>query len=499
MEKLSPEDGARLTQVILEKDRGALSSWMTMPIVSKMHAEGRISDGQFSAMSQSFATAYNQGKLSDAQVSQFLQLSSLGDLAPGIARDQFTQMRSFLNAAGNTPEMNQFREKLAEKLLGTTLTSNGVSGNFHDSGLAMQIAADSGDPDMAARVFATVVERSGSTPELKQAATKKLLDAISQSSIGFRNSHGVVDTTNPLATLIGSVARQPSTQQWNDIAVSIARHAGSANDKSDAYYDMYSHKPVAETSAALSQLLSGSQGNAVLNALTVWDTTPVDGKSGHAQQYGVNAAQLGGLLRQTAFNPDNPQQASAMKAVQDWANVRKEFLNDPSKGPAGMTVSQARQDLSMLSGASMDSISGMKIDENNRAEATKQLIGFVVDMAVTVLPGGGAVSKLVNKADLTEMFGNNPAVGRLIDQALSQGDKLTTAQLTSLKDAIAKEVNGQNGDLKALQKTVGTFIQNSIASGLPKGPPESTQDDSYSVVVANSQVVQTEIDDVRGA
>src|SRR3546814_7350722 len=91
----------------------------------------------------------------------------------------------------------------------------------------MQIAADSGDPDMAARVFNDVLEANGGS----DATRAKLLDAIGQSSIGFRNSQGVVDgLVNPLATLIDSVALQPDTTQWNDIAVAIGRYAEASND-----------------------------------------------------------------------------------------------------------------------------------------------------------------------------------------------------------------------------------------------------------------------------
>src|SRR3546814_8278623 len=86
----------------------------------------------------------------------------------------------------------------------------------------MRTAADSGDPDMAARVFNDVLESNGDS----DATRAKLLYAIGQSSIGFRNSQGVVDgLVNPLATLIDSVALQPDTTQWNDIAVALGGSA----------------------------------------------------------------------------------------------------------------------------------------------------------------------------------------------------------------------------------------------------------------------------------
>src|SRR3546814_15378286 len=100
---------------------------------------------------------------------------------------------------------------------------------------------------MAARVFNDVLEANGGS----DATRAKLLDAIGQSSIGFRNSRGVVDgLVNPLATLIDSVALQPDTTQWNDIAVAIGRYAESSND--DIFFDFYNDdKPFPGTAQAL--------------------------------------------------------------------------------------------------------------------------------------------------------------------------------------------------------------------------------------------------------
>src|SRR3546814_7344562 len=91
----------------------------------------------------------------------------------------------------------------------------------------MQIAADSGCPDMAALVFNDGLEANGGS----DATRAKLLDAIGQSAIGLRNSQGVVDgLVNPLATLIDSVSLKPDTTQCNDIAGAIGSYAEPSND-----------------------------------------------------------------------------------------------------------------------------------------------------------------------------------------------------------------------------------------------------------------------------
>src|SRR3546814_20858974 len=87
---------------------------------------------------------------------------------------------------------------------------------------------------------------------------------------------------SPLATLIDSVALQPDTTQWNDIAVAIGRYAESSND--DIFFDFYNDdKPFPDTAQALGNLLGSEHGDAIMTALATWDSTGVAGSDGHAQ------------------------------------------------------------------------------------------------------------------------------------------------------------------------------------------------------------------------
>src|SRR3546814_484239 len=173
----------------------ALHSWLEMDIIDRMQNEGLISQDEFSAIAQGFVDAYNEGRLTQQQAETFLQVASLQQAAPGIVDKQFTQMREFLAAAGDSEATRTFRENFAESLLARALNQH--NGAIHAPGLAMQIAADSGDPDMAARVFNDVLEANGGS----DATRAKLLDSSGQSSLGFRNSQGVVDgLVTPLAT-----------------------------------------------------------------------------------------------------------------------------------------------------------------------------------------------------------------------------------------------------------------------------------------------------------
>ena len=493
MAKLEPADQARLVQELLKRDSGALNSWMKLDIVDRMQNEGRISQGEYEAIASGFVQAYNTGAISQDQAETFLQTSALQNVAPGIASEQFAQMREFLAAAGTSTEAQAFRENFAEQLLTRSL-GQGAPWAFHAPGLAMQIAADSGDPNMAARVFNDVLEANGGTEETRA----KLLDAIGQSSIGFRNSQGAAEgAVNPLVTLIDSVAAQPDTAQWNATAVAIAKYAETSSD--DVFFD-YSNddKPFTDTAQALSTLLGSGHGDAILSSLANWSSAGVAGGGGHAQEFGRNAIELGNLMRITAFNPDNPQSAQAMQTIQSWAQMRKDYLNGVQRDdyPADMTISTARQDLGMLGGAAFDAVQQMKIDQDNRTAATQALVGFAVDLALTVVPGGGKLSALA-ATDLKNAFGNNATIDRVIDQALSGGDQLSAAAVTQLKADITKAVGEDQADLEALRLTASNFVTESIVAGLPEGTQADGGQSHRDIVEGHVQNVQDDIQDNR--
>lgn len=491
MAGLAPADQARLVQEVLRQDPGALGSWMKLDIVDRMQTEGRISQDGYEAIASGFVEAYNSGVLGQADAERFLQVSALIDRAPGIADRQFVQMQDFLAAAGTTDASARFREGFAEALL-TRALGDGAAWAVHAPGLAMQIAAGSGDPDLPATVFNDVLEANGGT-----AATRDtLLAAIGESTIGFRNSQGAVDAVNPLATLVESVAAQPSTTQWNDIATGIARYAQSGND--DVLFDFYNDdKPFADTAAALSGLLASDHGAAILTGLSEWNMTGTSGGNPNAQEFGRNAIQLGNLLRITALNPDNPDAQAAMDSVQSWMQVRKDYLNGvEGQYPAGLDVSTARQQLGMLGGAAFDAVQQMKLDQDSRAAATQALVGFVVDLGLSAIPGGGKISRLI-ATDLKGAFGNNPAVNALVDQALAGGDTLSASAITQLKSDIAGAIGNQGADLELLRTNASHFVTQAVIGGLPGGDQSNGGQSHRDIVASHVQTVQDDIGEHR--
>src|SRR3546814_17609119 len=111
-------------------------------------------------------------------------------------------------------------------------------------------------------------------------------------------------------------------------------------------------------------------------------------------------------------------------------------------------MSTARKDVIMMGGAAFAAVNTMQIDAENREAATKALVGFVIDVGLSVVPGGGTLSGLVAK-DLKASFGNKPSIDALIDQAPSQGDTLTSSHIQSLKYDISAALSASQADTEA--------------------------------------------------
>ena len=73
--------------------------------------------------------------------------------------------------------------------------------------------------------------------------------------------------------------------------------------------------------------------------------------------------------------------------------------------------------------------------------AMRSWVAFVVDVALSAVPGGGTVSGVVGP-QLKGVFGNNPKLDGVIDEALKGADTLSTAQTDALKKKLTDSLNG---------------------------------------------------------
>ncbi len=497
LNQLPESSRADLMAEVIRQDPGAFQSWIKLDLLSGGLESGSISESAFQAVASTFVEAAVRGDIRDFEVDNFLGLSwGLSDRAPGLVPQQWDRVRGFLDAAQEAGPVHEtrtiaLRETIAGNLLDRALDSNSLH-NFHDAGIAMQLAADSGQADMAARLLL------GYSPG-QQAV---LLSEIAGSSIGFQNSLGELPTlSNPMSVLIDSVASLPAAAQdgqvnaAGELAISIARFAHLG--EREAFFDPYSGEPIQNVAESLSRLLVSPHGDAVLDALTTWDDSFVVGAHGHAQRFGLNAIQLGNLLRVTAFNSDNPLAESVIEAVSEFAQHRVNYLNGID-APAGsgtavdLNDTSAAQQLAILGAAASDAVVQMQIDVRNRQEATAQLVGFAVDVVVALIPGGGKVSSLLVN-DLKQTFNNDATIGRVIDQLLKPGDNLSKAVIDQLKSDITAAIGSDQASIEALRAQASSFVMRVVLAGVP------TEGRAQADVSSYIQSVQSDISENRAA
>lgn len=521
--QLNVKDQARLLGKILEKDDLSIYTWLKDDFLAQMVNRNEISSKQYSAIADSFAQAYQEGIIADKQLAFFL---GLGTTLPSDPKIFFDRIRIFFNTR---QESQSLHENFSKYLLKSVLVSDPdvrvsgsdfrspIEGSFALSCapmLAMRIAADSGDPSMAARIFYEVTLENDTDIE-------KLLNAIGESSRGFRYSPNVVNF-NPMTVLIDSVVQKQKPQQWDDLAIkwknpsnkfyyntaieqynlmtkkfdnlaiNIARYAETSDDI--IFFDR-DGKPYIDTAQSLSRLLSSSHGDAILTALNMRDDTGTFGRHGHAQQSGKNAIQMGNLLRITAFNVDAPEASrEAMEVIQKWIKIRKETLNSiayKKKVINDLDATQACNDLGMLGAAASDAVQQIKFAQDKQEAAVRTLVDFAVDLVLDIIPAGDYIKK-----DLKNLFGDRKIVSVLVDNAGKQIGNLTKEQIDELKRKITHEIT-KDGSEDVARKQVSDLIKISILNGIPRGNTEDGGTPYYNIIQNTIQNIEDDIEDNR--
>jgi hypothetical protein len=455
MGKLDVDSRARLLARILEKDEGALSSWLTLDRLSDRVRSGNVSVANNVKIAEGFAYAYNTGlidTMAAADLTGFYTASAVG--APAFNAENFNRTMAFFGSS-DSAEMNAFREKFAGDMLQHCLDPRYPLPET-EVALAIHIMSTSPDPDMAARVFAG----------FNASDRQRILEMLGAIGIGYDRSQGEIPgLTDPMSDLIKSVAQQPNSPPYSDIAVQIVRFAQSSDDQ--FFYD-HDHKPFEFRAEALSVLFL-NHADPILKALTERDISKIIGSgNGEASLAGQNAIDLGNLLRITALNPDNAYQANVFARLEAYAGELKALIN---QDPSTLTVAErerrelAKDSLAMLGAAMVDGLKEGYIDLKNDAAARKQLIGFIADVALAGLPLNKLASDGVKSA-LNNVFENERVQKALENVAGELVDKSTGALTDETKDAIAGALGEDKAFLETQKQSVNNFISNAVLSGL---------------------------------
>ena len=462
---LDADSAKRLFEKVLEKDPGATQSWL-----QGSRLLSQVSDPtQRAAVVDAFSQAYQEGKAGGPYAAlDFLSgsASSCLNAGQGLTNGSIAQMDKVLNA-GDYWDTDSLRQTLGQQVLTQYSVNAGPRGpEFGAAALAVHLTSGSTDPSQTARMF------GGLTPDQRNAVFHQV------SAAG--NVYARAGQADPLTQLVQSVdyqgainplAKTSDGQTYGHLSVELIRDAGQKEeDGSSALYpDLYDHeKTDPGRAAAFSQLFVDNKDD-VLNTMLdprneKLDPSVNDGKTTYLA---TDSMALGNLLRGTAFEGKNPMQTQVLGALKDYVAANRADLasSDPS------VKDQAEIHLGGLAGVASDSVLQLKtdIDADNASKAA--VVSFLVDTAVSAIPGGGSaegvVKAVVGRAfgegvasELVQKLGTNlidQATGRLTDQAKDEltkliGDQGTqvferTALANTLHDAIygnAKELGVEN-------------------------------------------------------
>lgn len=400
------------TAALLERDPGALKSWLTPERVVEAHRNGTLDDAAFADVADTVAAAYNDGTV-DAD--SFQRLYGIDD---GQAQTrEYQQLLDFLGASSST-EMQALRRDLAGDILSEWNnspypTDGGYhSYNFRQFNLAIQVAA--GDP-----------EHPEILTNLLASQPQETLDKIFAVA-------GQLPNTPPndvMATIFDTVARDPSAR-GGELAATLARLPGE-------HKDWFAQDQVPRNEALARMVASHPE---VLDALSEYDDSGARGLGNDTdrKQYEVNGRDLAAVLELTVFNPEISATAreGARTAILEYVSEQAQIVNDSRSDPNSTGYLEASGRLVVLSAAS-----DVAVDRGFEAlqadiDAKKEAIAFVVDLALAAVPLSSRLSAAA-EGQIGSLFANNPLVkealsglsGEVIDQATGQ---LTDAAKTQL-------------------------------------------------------------------
>ncbi|MBT2745217.1 MULTISPECIES: hypothetical protein [unclassified Lysobacter] len=403
-----------LTAAVLERDHGAVKSWLTPSGVLGLAGDGKIDAATRADITEQIAQAYND-RVIDAD--SFDGLADI-DYGPDQVRE-YKEITDFLNGSSG-PETLELRGNLADRIFDTWSHSQYPtdlgfhSYNFRQLELAINVAGgDAQHPEVL-------------TDFLRGLPSDQLDRVI---AIAAQLPQAEPDM---MATIFSAVARDERPQA-GDLAAQLARLPGE-------HGDWFEQDQVARNEA-LAQML-GTHSDKVLDALSEYDDSGARGlgEDTDRKQYEVNGRDLAAVLELTTFNPDisGAGRQSARQAILDYVGDQAQIINDSR----GQTNSPGYEDASgrlvVISAASDVAVDRGFEKLQADIDAKKEAIAFVVDLALVAVP---LPARLEARATgkLETLFANNPLVQEALTGLTGEVIDTATGQLT---DAAKQQLYG---------------------------------------------------------
>jgi hypothetical protein len=491
------EFGRRVMAEIMKRDPAAMESWLQPERANAMRSSGRLTVQEVGGIATAFAAAYNSGdfrtstvtvgtdpKKGGAATAQMSQLDSflggyyeVGGLGAAPDRVQNAQRaRAFLDFinTSSSPQVTEFRQKYGQHLIDQYVTNSAFRFNQPTkSNAAAGIAANLLTGDINKMQVATDVLAKYSFDDVKTimeaAASSNGLyseQAIKVDAQARQLNARDISVPNGSALLFNAVAlsKGPNAQK---VALDFARLPANAPKIFDPH------------------ILNGSKGNVdglalainahstfVFDKLATYDSTLI---RGDVQQYMQNAAELGTLFKVTLFNPDSTYRNMVQDAVKSYAGTLKVEIEKDGNNP------NAASHLSMLSAAITDGVRQGYVDQAKAQAAQKEILGFVLDIALAGIPAG----KWVNKAVEDKLKATFPTNAKLQDVLNGLSGKLVDKGQSKLTDDAKKAI------IDALGPKAGNLeIARNLANELRAGFFNSIGDQNPEKLVLETQYNQ---------
>lgn len=467
----------QLMAELFRQDPNALGSWLQPDRANRLQDAGRITLEQKGLLAEGLAAAWNNGDIPHGEIgvgqvpgstemgtvdmsalenrvlSGFFTPGGLGAGPDTVGNAQ--RMREFTEFfdASNGPEVAQFRESFGKHLIDQYVLNPAVG--YHNPSQRDAAALWAGNllgGDLSRPEIATNVLQQYDGDQVRSLidAAARAHGALGEDGIRGQAEARLLDPRDVAvhdgaALLIGAV-NLADTPASDALAVEIARMAQShpgvfAGDAGQARLDSLT-------------LLATRHSEAVLGALTAFDTTGLQGRGDtNNMQFKVNATELAALLNLTVFNPDSTYAASMQAKVVDYASALADEINRPGSN------TEAIGHLAMLQASLSDAIT-QGYDKLLADEAAgKKVMEFVVDLALAALPVGKWTSGAVEKA-LADAFAHSPRVQEVL-KGLSGHviDSATGALTDQAKKAIVDALGEEEGGLAIARETVNGLNQ----------------------------------------
>lgn len=457
IEKLEPQERAELMDAILEKDGGATMSWLTPERLDNLVESGSITGLERDAITDAFAQAYLDGDADLVDALQFTGMFGSSAVGPmGLMTPEAEGLQALVDrlVGSDSPQAGQFLEKFTADVLEQRLLVDPPMMNISEQGAHIGVLLNALEQSGGTQAIHNAL--GGLTTEQRDA----LYAAVGQEGLSFGAPQlEGVGVTDPMELVIQTVAEHGTAAD----ALHLVEYVGQ--NSSDQFYGV-GNKPVPGRADALSELFI-AHGDTLLRDLTPLDPTHTVGSSNEESTVvGESLAALSNLIRLTALNPDSARGGEVMDLLGEFVSDNIRVSNQPENGDNVREIGDATTRVAMIGAVMQDAVDAGYIDLKADVAARDEMVGFLLDVAISTIPVAGDMAAGPVSEAVAEMLGDS-SLASTISEKLGglAGSQITDAQgrLTDeAKQAIIDALPEDHAFLEEVKAMSNSFITTQI-------------------------------------